>query len=128
MIDEKTGIKIQYTPEVFDNYTQPNGFLTLDRACQACFKYVMLASKNRIDADRTIDTQIVLEGQMWSYAHTWNIKKSVAKVYGLKHPDEMDAFFPNVTMTLRLEGIEVDPRILATNQNKSAFDEYDKRD
>jgi hypothetical protein len=51
--------------------------------------------------DRGIDQQIILEGELWMEQKYADLKKTVAEIYGLESPAEMDKFWDYVVSEAR---------------------------
>lgn len=102
-IDSINGMKIELRPMIFVDQMAPNGFLTRDDACHACWYYFILA-KNGIKAhaggieNQVIEVEQGLETPLWMDKHFAKQALSVSFLYGLASPDEMWKFWPNVRM------------------------------
>ena len=102
--------RMHFQFNVYPEHTQPNGFLTEDRACQAIWYYYLIAMTARSKIGKSIDDQII-EYKVGQAAPLWKDKrfnqqfKSVAMMYGLESPDEMIPFWPNVKLEARSKGM-----------------------
>lgn len=88
------GAQMHLVAPTFPTHTTPYGWLPDDLRAHACWYYYLLADKAKAEADES--DQIVYEGEPWRYRHFVQIKRSVALIYGLESPDEMDKFWPYV--------------------------------
>lgn len=85
------GLTIFSQAPVFPDQTQPNGYLSPNMGCQACWYFYLLAHKMMVEADSL--HQIVLEGEPWYYTRFRDLKKSIALIYGLPDPGEADKYW-----------------------------------
>lgn len=113
-------LNISFTYPVFPDQTFPNGELVDDKRCQACWWYYVLASKNRDQVGKGIESQIIVieDGDplaKWMDRQYEQIARSVAKLYGLESPDDFLRFMPQVEKEARRFGIEArgEPFIVA---------------
>jgi len=67
-------------------------------ACQACWYYYTIATHQKEKVGKSTEDQIILEGEPWQDTHYAAQKLSVAFLYGLKDPAEMDKFWRNVEL------------------------------
>jgi hypothetical protein len=92
MGDESLQKRIAYEYPIFENYLEPNGALTLDPACHACFYYGMLAAKALDVIGTSNESQMILYkvGETpaeWMTANLGNIARGVAQMYALESPE-----------------------------------------
>lgn len=87
-------VKLQHFE--FPEQTEPKGFLPRDKRAQACWYFYTLAQKQKEKVGKSIDDQILLEGEMWMDTHYVQTAKTVALMYGLESPDEFMKFWDYV--------------------------------
>ena len=115
-IQDKSGLKINLNPPFFPDNTQPNGALIDDPACQACWYYFILATK-QLDQTGSIDSQILLEGEPWQAANTDKIRLSITKLYGIE-PNDLDRYWNRVWIECKRLGLpEPSSKITGIAQN-----------
>lgn len=107
---------ITYEYPLFVDYIQPNGTLTIEKECHACFYYGMLAFKARGLAGDGIDSQIIQykvgeEIPAWYEPRDEELARSVALIYGLESPDEFLRFKKQAWAQAKLLGIEIPPEV-----------------
>ncbi len=103
---EINGLTIVLTPMVFIDQMAPEGFLTADDACHACWYYYIIAENGRAAYAGGAENQIIEhktglsamdpEYGLWMDKHYSKQAKSVALLYGLESPEMMWRFWPNV--------------------------------
>lgn len=82
------------TPEMYDSYNFPTGWLTNDPACHALWHYYVLA---RNTWESVIDNPVVYEDELDSSADFRQLFLSTATLYGVA-PERMVKFWVNVDM------------------------------
>lgn len=112
MTDESLERRINYEYPFFESYVEPNGALTIDRACHACFYYAMLATKAIGMIGDSNESQIILykvgdTPPPWLTANLGNIAKSVALIYALDSPEDFLKFKARAWMQGKLLGVEM---------------------
>lgn len=90
-------------PILFPDQTQPNGCLSPNMGCQACWYFYLLAHKMMVNADS--EHQIVLEGEPWVYTRFRDLKKSIALIYGLPDPGEADKYWELIRQEAKRQGL-----------------------
>lgn len=90
MIDAKD---LHYEYKMFVDQIEPNGLLTRDPACHACWWYAMLAEKNRQMVGKKLTDQIIIYNvgetpPLWMDKNYEKIARSVAIQYGLDSPED----------------------------------------
>ena len=109
MVDRKD---LHYNYPMFADQTIPNGELTLDKACHACWYYAMLATKNKELVGSGIHDQIITvdthsnETVLWRNKNYMNLAKSVCIMYGLETPEEFLQFADVILKEGQRNGIE----------------------
>jgi hypothetical protein len=89
---------------IYPDLTIPNGALTPDLGCQACWTFYVGAESNRLSAGNSISEQMIEvvaddEGSMpWMNKQYENLARSIAMLYGLESPDDFQKFWPLVTI------------------------------
>lgn len=111
MADESLLKRLNYEFPYFEDYIEPKGALTLDRASHACFYFAMLAWKARGNAG-PIDSQIIQYkvGETppeWRESRTEEIARSVAIIYALESPQEFLKFKRQAWYQAKLLGLEL---------------------
>lgn len=103
-----SGLKINMRAPFFQDHLMPDGFLTRDMACHACWYYYILATNARHNVGNSIDDQTIeYNAESMTDIPLWRDKrfnqqaKSIALLYGLESPDEMWKYWPNVKMEAR---------------------------
>lgn len=109
MADESLEKRLNYEYPFFEEYLQPKGALTIDRACHACFYYAMLAWKARGNAG-PIDSQIIQYkvGEAipaWRESRDAEIAQSVAIIYALESPEKFLEYKKEAWHQARLLGV-----------------------
>lgn len=84
---------IHFTPFTFPDHSFPKGFLPTDLRAQACWYYYLLAQKHKEAVGKGPESQIILAHELWLDHHYVQQKRSIANMYGLESPDEMDKFW-----------------------------------
>lgn len=110
MADESLEKRLDYEYPFFEEYLEPNGALTVNRECHACFYYAMLAWKARGNAG-PIDSQIIVykvgdTPAPWRESRDSEIAYSVAIMYGLESPDKFLIYKKRVWAQGKMLGIE----------------------
>lgn len=85
--------EIQYQYPIFTDLVEPNGALSLDKRCHACWDYTRKAMKARELHAGGIENQIIQykvgdEKPHWHESRDEEIAKSTALIYGLADPSE----------------------------------------
>lgn len=92
-------------PWFFDCTIEAGGNLLPTNECMACFYYYVCAHNNRAIVGNSIDDQTIqfdvdasiMEMPLWHDKRYRAIAEAVAKLYGLNSPDEMFAYWSQVT-------------------------------
>ena len=99
--DHIRNLKITTKPMIFIDFIEGNpngaGYLPNHPAAHACFYYYICAERARIEADKPIDQQVVLEGEAWNYKHYAQQRESISLIYGVTQ-DEMDKYWSAVKL------------------------------
>lgn len=85
--------KLQYQYPMFVDQIEPNGLLTRDPRCHACWWYAVLAQKNKALAGSGPEDQIITytvgeTPPTWMDKNYEQIARSVALQYGLADPGD----------------------------------------
>ncbi len=92
-----TGV-VSFHPPTFQDYEQPRGWLTHDKACHALWYYYVVASNNYREH---IEDPIVYEGDLDTIPDFSQLFTSIAVAYGVQ-PEEMIKFWSNVDMQCQM--------------------------
>lgn len=103
MIDD--GLKISFTPFFFEDLIAPNGFLSRDRECHACWYFYLLAQKCKETVGESIEDQTILESEPWMTKKYPEIRRSVQLLYGLQSPGDIDPYWPAVRLQAKTLGL-----------------------
>jgi hypothetical protein len=88
---------------IFPQLTQPNGYLSPDKRAQACwFFYTRAQSIKEIVGTGGVDSQIILEGELWMDKRYEQLARTVAMMYGLDSPDEFAKCWDQVKAQTRI--------------------------
>ena len=104
------GLALTIHYKIFVDQIAPDGFLTNDKACHACWYFYLCAESNRRQVGKSIEDQILEYDAVNNTVPLWNdkrynaIAKSIALMYGLESPSEFEKFWVNV----RLEADRLD--------------------
>lgn len=83
----------------------PEGWLPRDMAAHACW-YYYVTCENAIELiGDSIDNQVVLEGDPWRSLNFDAQRMSIAMIYGLDSPTEIDKYWSAVQMQARALGM-----------------------
>lgn len=112
MVDESLQRRIVYDFPFFESYVEPNGALTIDPACHACFYYGMLAAKAIDMIGPSNESQVILykvgdTPPPWMEANLANIARGVAAMYALKSPDDFLNYRANAWAQAKMLGVEI---------------------
>jgi hypothetical protein len=107
---------LQLTPFIWTGHQYPDGFLPQDLRAHACWYYYILATAAKDKQGDSIEDQIVLEGEPWYTAEFDKIKASVALLYGMADPAEMDKFWDYVDREARRCKLPVLPAAMRREQ------------
>lgn len=110
---------LHYDYPIYTQLIQPNGSLTMDKECHACFYYTILAMKARSLHAGGIQNQIIeyrvgaslAEMPQWHESRDEEIARSVALIYGLESPDEFLKFKKEAWHQATQLGVNVEPAI-----------------
>lgn len=98
-------VKMNLVPLFFKDHLPPEGYLTEDMACHACWYYFMIATNAKAGVgkgpeDQTIEynAEAMTDVPLWRDKYYNQQAKSIAFLYGLESPDAMFKFWPNVKM------------------------------
>ena len=108
--DESLLKQIHYEYPFFEDMVEPQGALTINKECHACFYYAMLAFKARGNAG-PIETQIIeyKVGETppeWREQRDSEIAYSVALLYGLESPDKFLIYKKRAWAQGKMLGVE----------------------
>ncbi|MGL5935905.1 MAG: hypothetical protein ACRCZI_09825 [Cetobacterium sp.] len=112
MGDDSLTKRLSYEYPFFESYLEPNGALTLDPACHACFYYGMLAAKAIQLQGTGINSQII-EYKVgdapppWFEANLANIARGVALMYALENPDAFLQYKKEAWIQAMFLGVEI---------------------
>lgn len=109
---DPVNLRIQYLYPMFPDYVTPNGALTLQKECHACFYYALLAAKARGLVGEGPDSQIIQyrvgdTPPEWMESRDEEIARSIAILYGLESPDEFLRFRKEAWTQAMLLGVEL---------------------
>lgn len=102
---------LRYEYPMFVDQIIPNGLLTRDVECHACWNFAMLAQK-QLELAGDIETQIIeydthsSDMPLWRNPNTEKIARSVAIIYGLESPADFLKYYNVVMQEGRRLGIE----------------------
>jgi len=101
--DQKTlrTMKVVFEPQLFPDFTMPNGYLNKHHACQALWKYATLViyiEYQQSDAVLKYEGDWPMDIKDYKQLFT-----SIATMYGVQ-PEEMIKFWVNVDMQLKIMG------------------------
>lgn len=118
-------VKVNYEYPMFENYIVPNGVLTLDKRCHACFYYGMLAQKARNLAGAGPESQIISYkvGETppeWMESRDEELARSIAILYGLESPDDFLRFSKEAWGQAHVLGIDIDEEVFRVTPGKSS--------
>lgn len=96
-------VSLHLTPPIFNDHMIPDGALPRPEqfgntgiAAHACWFYYLIAHAALVEARKTIDEQIRLEGEEWATTDFVQQKRTVAMLYGLRSPEDMDRWWIQV--------------------------------
>ena len=109
MTDPKD-IKMVLTPMRFVDSQSPEGFLTHELACHACWYFYILCENSKHAVGESIDDQIIEtrageETPLWMDSYYNQQAKSVARLYGLDSPADFQSYWVNVRLEARRLGL-----------------------
>lgn len=82
-------LEVVFSPPVYPNHTQPEGYLSADTRAQACWHFYTLAQQQKEKVgDSTEDQFGLYDDQLWMDTHYVQTAKTVAMIHGLASPDE----------------------------------------
>ena len=96
MTTEKPQGTLNFKRFVFANHTTPRGFLPMAMGAQACWYFYTLAHKMWQKTDQGTESQIIYEDEPWMSPKYEELKRTIAMVYGLESPSEMDKHWSSV--------------------------------
>lgn len=99
------GKHLHLTPFFFEDYLMPEGFLPRDMAAHACFYFYVLAEKAKQQVGKSIDNQRVLENEQWLSTHYEQQRRTVALMYNLESPGDIDRYWSAVKLQARALGL-----------------------
>lgn len=111
-------MKATYEYSMFMDLLEPQGALSLDKRCHACWDYTRKAMRARELHAGGIEHQVILykvsEGEAgWHESRDEEIARSVAIIYGLETPDEFlkDDFKKRCWVQAQMLGLHVELEI-----------------
>ena len=90
---------------IFFDLLSPEGWLTRDDACHACWYYYLRAHKAYETVGTGPESQKILEGELWMDKEYVNIRKAVCLQYGLTDLGELDKYWSNVALQAKQLGL-----------------------
>lgn len=102
-------MKLQFTPIVFPDHTDPVGQLSADFRSQACWYFYLHAQKmkEKVAGGDTEQQFGLLDGELWMDTHYVQLAQTVALMYGLASPDEFAKAWDEVRKEAQVSGLPI---------------------